>query len=30
MEVHGVSKGPARISEIEWRNVICTRTGQGV
>ena len=24
MEIHRVVKSPARISKVEWRNVICT------
>jgi len=30
IEIYEVSKGPARISEGEWRDMICTRRGQGV
>jgi len=30
MEIHRVSKGLVRISEIEWRQIIYTRRGQRV
>ena len=30
MEIYGVGKGPARMSKVIWRQLICTRRGWGV
>jgi len=30
IEIYEVGKGPARIYEREWKDVICTRRDQGV
>jgi len=27
IRIHGVGKGPARTSEVKWRQIICTRRG---